>query len=209
MLIGVSMALFLATQTIQPIFPLYVVQTGASTLELGAIVSIMSFTAMLAKVPLSVLLRRIGKWSIVPVALLGQSLSLLLYSIASNAAWFYPVRILHAITITAFAPTAIAMTSDMAPPGKRGDKIGKFLTSFGAATMLGPFFCSFLLGYLGYVQILRIVAVIPLLGLAAFLLANHRASYLSGDNKKRDESSPSSSLKDILASRNVLDTGYL
>ena len=209
MLIGVSMALFVATQTIQPIFPLYLVQTGVSTLELGVIVSIMSFTAMLAKVPLSILLRRIGKWSIVPVALLGQSLCLLLYSIASNAALFYPIRILHAITITAFAPTAIAITSDMAPPGKRGDRIGKFLTSFGAATMLGPFFCSFLLGYLGYVQILRTVAVFPLLGLAAFLLVKHRVSYLSGGNKAEEDPDPSGSLRNILASRNVLALSFL
>jgi len=209
MLVSISTALFLATQTIQPMFPLYVVQKGASTLELGAIVSIMSLTAMVAKVPLSILLERIGKWSAIPVALLGESFSLLLYSIASSPLWFYPIRVLHAITVSAFAPTAISIASDLALAGRRGDRIGKFLTSFGAATMLGPFLCSLLLEYLNYVQILRTVAVIPLLGLAALFLARRRASYLSWNSEERVQPITFGSLRGILASGNVLALSFL
>jgi len=170
-------ALFLASQTIEPIFPLYITERGATTFEVGLILSILSFTAIIAKVPLGILADRAGKWPVIPVALVGQSLSLLLYSVVSSAWGFYPVRIFHALILAGFAPTAIAITSDLAPKGKRGDMIGRFLTSYGAATMLGPFLCSFLLNYLDYVQILRLTAIMPVLGFAAFLLARKRSSH--------------------------------
>ncbi len=75
--------------------------------------------------------------------------------------------------------------------------------------MLGPFVCSLLLRYLDYVQILRLVAAIPVVGLAAFLLVNRKGSYLSWNSRKGGESSPFGSLGEILASRNVLALSFL
>lgn len=216
LLIGASIALFLATQTVQPIFPLYVTEKGASTFELGLILSIMSFTAIAAKVPLGILAEHFGKWKVIPIALFGQSLSLILYSIVSDAWWFYPIRIFHALILAAFAPTTIAITSDLAPEGKRGDRIGKYLTSFGAATMFGPFLCSFLSEYLDYTQILRLTAVMPLLGLIAFLLASRKnphnpqtLHFEEGQQHEERSINPLVSLKEIALSRNVLVLSYL
>jgi len=188
-------------------------QRGASVLEVGLIVSIVSYAAIGAKVPLGILAERVGKWPVIPAALLGQSLSLLLYSLASSPIWFYPVRVFHALILAAFAPTAIAMASDLAPSGKRGDMIGRFLTSFGAATMLGPFICSFLLGYLDYVRIFQLAAVFPLLGFAIFLPSirkGSRRSYLKRIGiSEAGRFSPLGSLKKIVASREVLILSYL
>lgn len=165
----------------------------------------MSFTAIVAKVPLGILAERVGKWPVIPVALFGQSLSLLLYSMASSPWCFYPIRVFHALILAAFAPTAIAIASDLAPAGKRGERIGRFLTSFGVATMFGPFLCTLLLEYFDYVQLLRLVAIIPLLGLAAFLLARVSISYSERRGSSEERSfSPLSSLRSIAFSRNVL-----
>ena len=108
---------------------------------------------------------------------IGQSVSLLLYSIAPNSTWFYPIRIFHALTLTAFAPTALAITRDLPPPGKRGDTIGKFLTSFGITTMFGPFLCTFLVDYVDYPQLFQIAAIIPLLSIGPFLLIRRRSPF--------------------------------
>ena len=211
LLTGTSVALFLASQTIEPIFPLYITERGATTFEVGLILSILSFTAIIAKVPLGILADRAGKWPVIPVALVGQSLSLLLYSVVSSAWGFYPIRIFHALILAGFAPTAIAITSDLAPKGKRGDMIGRFLTSYGAATMLGPFLCSFFLNYLDYVQILRLTAIMPVLGLAAFLLFKQRSSHIiSSQGSLNDRRTITlRSLISVASSRNVMVLSYL
>ena len=112
--------LFLATQTIQPILSLYITEKGATTFELGIIISVLSFVAIAAKIPLGILAERIGRWPIIPAVAVGQTVSLLLYSIAPNPSWFYPIRIFHALILAVYAPTAIAITQDLAPQDKRG-----------------------------------------------------------------------------------------
>ena len=176
-------------------------------MELGTIISLLSFTAIIAKIPLSILSERIGRWPIIPTVAIGQSISLLLYSIAPNPTWFYPIRIFHAITLAAFAPTALAITRDLAPPGKRGDTIGKFLTSFGIATMLGPFLCTFLIDYIDYTQLFQIAAIIPLLGIGPFLLIRHKSPQAHSTEKRNP--SILTSLKTIISSRNLLILTYL
>lgn len=138
---------------------------------------------------------------------IGQSVSLLLYSIAPNSTWFYPIRIFHALTLAAFAPTALAITRDLSPPGKRGDTIGKFLTSFGITTMLGPFLCTFLVDYVDYPQLFQIAAIIPLLSIGPFLLIRRRSPQARSTEKRN--SSLLTSLKTIISSRNLLILTYL
>ena len=212
LLILLSSLFFLTNQTIQPILPLYIVERGASTFELGLIMSILSFTAIVAKLPMGMIAERIGKWSVIPVALLAQSIILLLYSLVSTPSQFYPVRVLHALIAAAFSPTALAIASDLAPPGKRGDRIGRFLTSFGLASMFGPFLCSFLLNYLNFVELFQFSSIIPLLGLILFL-KTRRSSYTlpSKTEEQRGEVrfSLTASLRNIITSRNVLILSFL
>jgi len=162
---------------------------------------------MAAKIPLGLLSEKIGRWPIIPVVAFGQTISLLLYSIVPNSAWFYPVRIFHALTLAAFAPTALAIAHDLAPPGKRGDTIGKFLTSFGIATTFGPLLCTFLVNYVNYVQLFQVASVIPLLGLVPFLLVRHEGSRVFSHEKTSQ--TLSGSLRAIISSRNMLVLSYL
>ncbi len=207
LLTATSIATFLATQTTQPILPLYITQKGATTLELGTIISLMSFTAIAAKIPLGMISEKVGRWPVIPTVVIGQSISLLLYSLAQNLTWFYPIRVFHAITLAAFVPTALAITRDLAPSGRIGDTIGKFLTSFGIATMLGPFLCTFLVGYVDYSKLFQIAAIIPLLGMGPFLLIRHKGSQLH--SAERRDPTPVTSLKTIVSSRNLLILTYL
>ena len=207
LLTATSITTFLATQTIQPILPLYIKQKGATTLELGIIISLLSFTAITAKIPLEILSEKIGRWPIIPAVAIGQTTSLLLYSIAPNPTWFYPIRIFHALTLAAFAPTAFVMIQDLAPPGKRGDTLGKFLTSIGIATMLGPFLCTFLVNYMDYAQLFQLTAIFPVLGLTPFLLIRHKSLQARSTDKRN--LSLLTSLKTIISSRNLLILTYL
>jgi len=181
---------------------------GANTFELGLIVSIFSITAIISKIPLGYLAEKIGKWPIIPSALIGQAVCFFLYSIAPNPSWLYPIRIFHSLITAAFLPVIMAIIADISPPDKRGDRLGRFLTSFGVATMLGPFFGGILLTYIEYRQLFRVIAVFPLLAGFAFLFAKFRGGFSvsSRETGPRDRTlfSAFQSLKRFILSRNIM-----
>ena len=205
LLTATSITLFLATQTTQPILPLYIIQKGASTFELGMIISILSFVAIAAKIPLGMLAERVGRWPIIPAVAVGQTISLLLYSIAPSHTWFYPIRVFHALILAAFAPTALTIAQNLAPPNKRGTTMGTFLTSIGVAATFGPFLCTFLVSYVDYPQLFQLASVIPLIGIIPLLLVHRESSCLSSPEETR----LLGSLKAIFSSRNMLVLTYL
>lgn len=73
--------------------------------------------------------------------------------------------------------------------------------------MFGPFLCTFLMNYVNYVQLLRLASIIPLLGLAPFLLIRRKSSHALPPEK--GNSSLLAFLKDIASSRNMLVLSYL
>ena len=180
-------------------------EKGATTFELGVIISLLSFTAIAAKIPLGMLAERVGRWSIIPVVVVGQTISLLLYSIAPDYTWFYPIRVFHALILAAFGPTALTITQDLAPPNKRGSTMGTFLTSVGVAATFGPLLCTFLVSYVSYPQLFQIASVIPLIGLVPLLLARRKSPRISSHKK----TSLLGSLKAIFSSRSMLVLSYL
>jgi DHA1 family multidrug resistance protein-like MFS transporter len=206
-LIITSITLFLASETTQPILPLYITQKGATTLQLGIIISLLSFTTIAAKIPLGILAEKAGRWPIIPAVAIGQTTSLLLYSFAPDPTWFYPIRIFHALILAAFAPTALSITQDLAPPSKRATTIGTYLISIGVASTIGPFLCTFLVNYVDYARVFQIASVIPLIGLAPFLLIRPK-SHPTPDSTKTNPSLLTS-FKAIFSSRNMLILTYL
>jgi MFS family permease len=209
-LTGVSLAFFLATQMTEPVLPIYIAQMGPSTFELGLIMAILSFTGILTRIPLGILADQVGKWRVISFTLLGQSLSYLLYSMVSRYELLYPVRVIHGLAMAAFAPTAFALISDLTPAGKRGEKIGRFMTAMGVAALLGPFLFSLLIEYSNYVRLLQLAATIPLLALLAFLLAIRSIPRTVHPKRlHNDRIHAPISLTNIAFSRNVLVLSYI
>lgn len=85
--------------------------------------------------------------------------------------------------------------------------MGKFLTSIGVTTMLGPFLCTFLIDYVNYPQLFQIAAIIPLFGIGPFLLIRYKRPQINSNEKRN--SNLLDSLKTIISSRNLLILTYL
>ena len=152
-----------------PFFSLYVSEKEASSFELGLIISIMSYTTLLIRMPLGMLSSKIGNWWVVPIALIGQSFSYILYSQVTNPIHFYPIRIFHAISIASLHPTLMSLVSVFSPQNRKGEAVGTFLTSVGLGTMGGPFLCSFLLSYFDYETILKLSSILPLIAFIIYI----------------------------------------
>lgn len=159
---GCATLTFIASTITQPFFSLYVAESGASTLELGLVISLMSYTTLVTRLPLGLVTGRRGIWWVVPLALIGQSTSYILYSLVLNPAYFYPIRVFHAIVLASLNPTLMALASTVSPEGRKGEGFGIYLTSVGLGMMGGPLLCSLLLSYVDYRTILLLSSIIPL-----------------------------------------------
>lgn len=172
-----SVTVFLASETARPILPLLVTNMGANLVELGLIIGIQSLALIVTKIPLGVLAEKVSaRWIIIGSGI-AQSASQLFYSLAPSLVWFFPIRVLHAISIAPIVPLAIGKTQDLAPKGKTGETLGTFLTSYGIAITFGPFLCSTLLTVFSYRQIFLINSVIPLIGVVPLFYGNNASSF--------------------------------
>lgn len=192
---------------IEPIFPLFIVSLGASEFELGLIMATFSIVVIITRIPLATASESIGKWSVILLALLVQSLSFVLYFLAAGPSWFYPIRALHGLATAALMPAALAIASGLAPIGKRGETMGRYLTVAAVAMMVGPFLCGLFTIYLNYRQIFLLTAVLLFFCAAAILLwrLRSRTEKLSDeDSIKGKRAAIWVSLRGILRSRNVL-----
>jgi predicted MFS family arabinose efflux permease len=163
-----SITIFLASETTRPILPLFITNMGASLVELGIIIGMMSISLIFTKIPLGIIAERVSGRTIVIGSGIAQSACQLFYSLTPTVIWFYPLQLLHAVSIAPIVPLAIGKTQEYAPKGKTGETLGIFLTSYGIAIAFGPFLCSILLTYFNYVQIFQIISVIPIIGVLPF-----------------------------------------
>lgn len=173
---GMATLIYLTWMLIQPVFPLYVVERGASPLELGLIVSLLSYTTLVARVPLGMAMSRFGSWWVLPLALVGQPTAYILYSLVSNPAHFYPIRVFHALALAAAHPALISLVSRLSPEGRRGEGVGLYLTSVGLSMMGGPLLGGLLLSYLDYRGMFVVLSVIPLCALGIYLTLIRRGA---------------------------------
>lgn len=207
-LIATSVMVFLSVETTRPILPLQVTQIGASPLELGFVIGLLSFGLMIAKIPLGAFSESIPAKNVLGVAALGQSVVQWMYSIASTPEAFFPIQILHAVTIAPLVPVAVAISQNLAPDGRKSETMGAYLTSYGIASMAGSFLCSFLLTILDYPQIFQVAALIPIGGVVLLLTARneHHLNRPTGGNERP---SVASSMTKIVKSRDMLLLSYL
>jgi MFS family permease len=195
----------LSSAIIEPIFPLYVINLGASKFELGQIMAIPSILSILLQIPLGRLADKIGKWIMLPVMIPLRILYYGLISIIPQPIWLYPAQVIQANASVGVVTTKHAIASDLASevPSRRGEILGRHLTAVSLGMMAGPFLGSVLINHLSYRQMIMLTSIFPLCGLLIFLLfrSRHRQSSRHGIGKQLNTFS---SFKRVIRNRNVL-----
>jgi len=147
-LILVEACLFIARETYQPIFTLYLRERGASATHIGAIVSTLSLSTILARFILGPLSDKVGTGWFLLLGLIGQPIIFGLYALAPETSWFYPIQVLSALSVALFSPLIMSLFLRIAPPDRRGDALGRSLTAAGLSMLMGPLISSLLLEFL-------------------------------------------------------------
>lgn len=173
-----TLSIFLAYHMSQPILPLHLLELGASTVEIGAIIGFLSVVLTFSKLPSGIIAQRSAMITGLAFSGIGQGVTQLLYAFSPTYNWYYLAQVIHAVTIAPMVSVGIASCQKMAPTGRRGEAMGFYLSAYGIAATVGPIICSFLLHFLSYSQIFVVASLIPVAGILPLALADRRIRFL-------------------------------
>ncbi|ABK14293.1 MAG: MFS transporter [Methanothrix sp.] len=134
---------------VAPIFPLYVLDMGATHLMLGMIISIYGAVQLLTQMPAGRLSDQRGRKPVLLIGLLTFTIMPLLYIYASNAYQLLLIRIFGGIGASMVWPVTMALIVDCVDPSHRGLAMGWYNASFYSAVAVGPVIGSLLYGSFG------------------------------------------------------------
>ena len=123
---------------IQPIYSLFLTGKGLSVVQLGVLLSIQSFIPLVLRIPLSVVVERVGRIRSMIIGLMVGSISSVLFIYAQSYRQLLLVVAFSSITNSSFNQTAMSTVSDAAPPMKQGDAMGRYLTFLAVGMLIGP-----------------------------------------------------------------------
>ena len=206
--VSVVSFLFSLTMNItQPIFTLYVLELGGSLLQVGLILSIQSFLMIVARIPLTLLAEKIGRYKMFAIAFVIQATASVLYAMAPSITWLYLIPFYQIIASGSFNQLAMSTTSDMAPATRQGDAIGRYMTFMTLGMFVGPLITSAFITWINYRQLYLVSALFPAIGLVLFLRnvpKNIERTRIENDAKEEVHLGTLDSLRMVLRNRNVL-----
>ena len=206
--VSVASFLFSLTRNVtQPIFSLYVLDMGASLLQVGLILSIQSFLMIVARIPLTVLAEKIGSNRMFAIAFVIQATASVLYAVAPSPSWLYFIPFYQIIASGSYNQLAMSTASDMAPVTRQGDALGRYMTFMTMGMFVGPLITGALIARISYRQLYLATALFPITGLVLFLrnMPRNPGRIQSKDNSGGGvQMGTLDALKMVLRNRNVL-----
>lgn len=121
-----------------PILPIFASQRGASSLEIGAMMTAGVVGAALAQFPGGWLADRYDRRLLVVLFQAIYALFFPLYLLPIAPVWFIPLRFLHTAISSGYQPTAMALLTDLSPEEHRGRAFGYWSSSFMFGLLAGP-----------------------------------------------------------------------
>lgn len=121
-----------------PILPIYALSRGATSLEIGAMLTAGVAGAALAQFPGGWLADRFDRRTLVVAFQTTYALFFPLYLLPISPLWLIPLRFLHTVISSGYQPTAMALLADLSPIEHRGRMFGFWSSSFMFGLLVGP-----------------------------------------------------------------------
>lgn len=209
---GVTFLSLLGTAVSDPIRPLFIVNVGSTTFELGMIMALQSLVSVLTRIPASALSEKLGKWRLMLFSLVLSIGTSALLAFVYKPIWFFPIVAFSAISWGIFSPISLVITSDLAKTTTRGTIMGIYFTAIGASLLVGPLLCSLLTLFTGFRELFLVSAFFPLLALILFIFKANRSEIdvpsIGADLKVFKVSTVIDSIYRVLRIKNVLAMYY-
>jgi predicted MFS family arabinose efflux permease len=128
---------FLDTHLLIPIIALYAAELGASIGVIGLIIGLYSLTNTPANILFGRLIDRIGYKVPLIVGLIGDALSMFLYSVIRSPIHLALVRVLHGTAGALIGPTTMSVMTDYSGRKQKGRAMGFYGMAMASASLVG------------------------------------------------------------------------
>ena len=161
---------------VDPFFPIYVKDMGASGLHFAAIFSVFTIAKLILSPWIGFCSDRVGRRSFIAIGLGLYVCVALLYLCPPSVPLLIVARFLQGVAAAFFRTVIMALVGDQSPKEKEGTSIATFDISFYSALGLGPVVGAIVRTHFGMPGIFKILAVITLVSLLVvpFLIPDGR-----------------------------------
>lgn len=155
---------FLDTYLVVPIIALYAAELNASVEIIGLIVGLYSLVNTPGNILFGRLIDRVGYKVPLVLGLIGDAVSMFLYSVCRLPVHLALVRVLHGITGATIGPATMSIMADYSKVKRRGRTMGLYGISMGIATLVGFGLSGFVASRLGYKSVFVFGAALLAIG---------------------------------------------
>ncbi len=155
---------FLDTHLLIPVMALYAAELGAGVGIIGLIIGLYSVTNTLANILFGRFIDRVGYKVPLIAGLIGDALSMFLYSLCRLPIHLALVRLLHGTTGGLVGPSTMSIIADYSDEAQKGRAMSFYGMSIGAATLVGYGLSGVIVSRLGYRAVFLFGAVMLAIG---------------------------------------------
>jgi MFS family permease len=188
-LFAINLAIGLTSQMVQPLFPLYLKETGATELENALVISIGNLSSAIFMLPAGMLVSKYGKRTFLIISAAISGLSVLLMAYTKNWMLIIPMNMLLNLTMCFFMPTRMSIIAENTDPGNRASLFGVMNLAWPISGIVGPIAGGYIVEILGWNSVFIIAAVISLVALFPALKIRESKKEAVTTPETRDQSS--------------------
>jgi len=194
---------FLDTHLLIPVMALYAAELGASVGIIGLIIGLYSVTNTPANILFGRLIDRVGYKLPLIAGLIGDALSMFLYSVCRLPIHLALVRVFHGTSGGLVGPATMSVTADYSDRAKKGRVMGFYGMSLATATLVGYGLSGVLVSRLGFTALFLFGVVILAIGaMLSFALPSHRQK--GGITARTSPGEGIKKAKDLLSRRGLI-----
>ncbi len=164
-LFSINVAIGLTSQLVQPLFPLYLKEIGATDIENALVISVGNLTATLLMLPSGALMNRYGKKTFLVLASILSGVSVLLMAFTGNWTLVIPLNMLLNVSMCLFVPSRMALIAENATPNNRASLFGVMNLAWPIGGVIGPFLGGYLAESVGWGSVFVIAAAVSFLAI--------------------------------------------
>ncbi|MCX6649224.1 MAG: MFS transporter [Candidatus Bathyarchaeota archaeon] len=164
-LFSINVAIGLTSQLVQPLFPLYLKEIGATDIENALVISVGNLTATLLMLPSGALMNRYGKKVFLVLASILSGVSVLLMAFTSNWTIVIPLNMLLNASMCLFVPSRMALIAENATPTNRASLFGVMNLAWPIGGVVGPLLGGYLAESVGWGSVFIIAGAVSLIAI--------------------------------------------
>ena len=164
-LFSINVAIGLTSQLVQPLFPLYLKEIGATDIENALVISLGNLTSALLMLPSGALMNRYGKKAFLILASILSGVSVLLMAFTSNWTLIIPLNMLLNASICLFIPSRMALIAENSTNVNRASLFGVMNLAWPVGGIIGPLLGGYLAESFGWGSVFIIAALVSLVAI--------------------------------------------